>query len=147
MAKQRRAAANRSPSQLDRVRSLLLLGRWVCGAEFLAADPPILRYAARLCELRAEGFAFGWRHCESHDHPYGKMYQWRLVEAPACWQQLVRLAKGEEQGSLFQGHTGEADGPRTVQDESDSASQPSNDPAGRNGGVVNEAAVSAHGKR
>ena len=76
--------SKRGPSQQERVRVMLSRG-WVCGAEFLTASPPILRYTGRIHELRRDGFQIDRRPCSHpwHDHGPGVyMFQWHIVATP-----------------------------------------------------------------
>lgn len=52
-------------TQRDRILAALRMGP-VCGTQFLQMFIP--RYAARIHELRKDGFVIGTRPCRMHDH-------------------------------------------------------------------------------
>lgn len=70
-------------SQQDRVKSLLER-QWCCGLLFLDppdGGPPILRYTARIGEIRKSGIYVDRRPCQHpwHDHD-AQMWEWRIAE-------------------------------------------------------------------
>lgn len=70
-------------SQKDRVKRFLERG-WTCGIVFLDPPdngPPILRYTARIGEVRAEGIYVDRRPCQHpwHDHD-APMWEWKINE-------------------------------------------------------------------
>jgi hypothetical protein len=73
-------------TQTERILDTLRRRGWVCGSEFL--DPavtgaPMLRYSARLHELRQRGFNIQRRPCINPRHHHeAQMFEWRLVAAP-----------------------------------------------------------------
>ena len=64
--------------QIEQVRNLLLDG-WTCGTDLLAAHMP--RYAARIHELKAQGWPIERRRCQNPWHTHrGCQYEWHVPE-------------------------------------------------------------------
>jgi hypothetical protein len=77
------SSATDQSSQLDRVLRLLIHQEWICAVEFLRLSPPIVRYGARIYQLRKTGYVIWRRDCEnrSHDHQT-RQYEWGLIAIP-----------------------------------------------------------------
>lgn len=70
-------------SQLDRVRRLLIDREWVCAVDFLRLSPPIIRYGARIYQLRKLGHVIWRRDCENQNHDHQtRQYEWGLIALP-----------------------------------------------------------------
>lgn len=70
-------------SQLERVRRLLIDRDWVCAVEFLRLSPPIVRYGARIYQLRKSGYVIWRRECDNSGHEHlTRQYEWGLIATP-----------------------------------------------------------------
>lgn len=72
-------------TQVQRVRAFLERG-WTCGSRFLDppdAGAPIPRYAARIAELRTQGYIIDRRRCAHPWHAHSSaQFEWRIVARP-----------------------------------------------------------------
>lgn len=76
----------------ERVLWLLRHHRWVCGSDFLdpeIAGRPMVRYSARIHELRQRGYQIERRSCADPAHRHrSRMFEWRLVAEPDATGQI-----------------------------------------------------------
>ena len=70
-------------NQNSRVRQTLLDNDWVCAVDFLRLSPPIVRYGARIFQLRKDGYVIWRRDCENPNHGHQtRQYEWSLIAVP-----------------------------------------------------------------
>jgi hypothetical protein len=79
-----RPQGRRGPTQTERVKTMMSNG-WICGALFLSASPPVIRYTSRIHELRRDGYQIDRRPCRHPWHSHGpgvQMWEWKIVAQP-----------------------------------------------------------------